>query len=531
MASSSRSDRTSAKKAVRPAKANQSTSDGQIELLQDARTSSKKFSTAKSSKKSGIASAKKAVSTNGKKFSSAPSKITKSAVKKSISPKKTAKKADQSSSKKSSDSASSLSTSATSQPEKTDQKDKDTLSARSSSKSVSSKSTKQSKDTPSQIFTSTRSGKYTVPVPRIRSRKVSWFRRVAIFITIFSVIIFAVGFYAWRQLDTFAGDVFVGSDTGDILSVLTTGFASDPQPIPGQAEGRTNVLLVGQDSAAGLTDTLMIASYYHETGEIATVNIPRDFWVRPRSLWGMKINAVHPFAESQFGAGEGGAVLSEFIAGELGIPIHYWVMVNFDGLKSAIDELGGVEIEVEQYLIDCQYPTNNYSGFIRPCPEFQPGVQQMDGRTALIYSRSRKTTSDFDRSRRQSKVVEAMLSKARSQVTSGELVLSPNRVAAFLDIFGRNVQTSIPISDIPSLYATFKDVEIEGKFHRYVWQNGNGFLCSALDTRGSVVVYCDGTEPSGTDRTGVSKRRARESIANLLQFALDQEALIAQQSQ
>jgi len=291
-------------------------------------------------------------------------------------------------------------------------------------------------DAPSDVSQNSKPDKFFVPIPKIRTRKKSFFRKISIVVTFISLVVFAVGFYTWRQIDLFAGDVFVGSDTGDIVSVLTAGFASNPQPLAGQNEGRTNILLIGKDSAAGLTDTIMIASYYHETGEIATVNIPRDFWVRPSSLWGVKVNAVHPFAESQYGAGQGGKILSEFLSGELAIPIHYWLMVNFDGLKSVIDEIGGIEVDVDKYLIDCQYPTDNYSGYMRPCPEFTVGKKQMDGRTALIYSRSRYSTSDFDRSRRQSKVVEAILTKVRSQMQSGALTLSPNRVAAFLQIFG-----------------------------------------------------------------------------------------------
>jgi len=360
-----------------------------------------------------------------------------------------------------------------------------------------------------------------------KRRLAKFLRRFAAIISVISIASLVFGVYFLRQINTFTGDVFAGSSTTDIVQALTTGFSSEAKPLAGQSEdgksGRTNFLLIGKDSAAGLTDTIMIASYYYDTKQIATVNIPRDFWVRPQSLWGMKINAINPFAESQLGKGKGSQVLADFLSKELNIPIHYSLMVNFDGLKSVIDEIGGVTVNVDKRLVDCQYPTDNYSGYMRPCPTFEAGEQNMDGRTALIYSRSRYSTSDFDRSRRQSKVVESILLKITNQMKSGELTVNPNRVAAFLQIFGSNVQTSVQISEIPSFYKTFKDAEIKGSFHRLVWQNGNGFLCPALDTRGSVVVYCDGTEPTGSDRAGPSKKLARESIQNLLQQAIDQE--------
>jgi hypothetical protein len=92
-------------------------------------------------------------------------------------------------------------------------------------------------------------------------------------------------------------------------------------------------------------------------------------------------------------------LVKQTIQESLGIPIHYYVRADFDGFIEIIDAIGGVDIDVECALTDI---------------ELEPGIEHMNGELALLYARSRITTNDFDRSRRQRKLLMALWGKAKS---------------------------------------------------------------------------------------------------------------------
>jgi len=222
--------------------------------------------------------------------------------------------------------------------------------------------------------------------------------------------------------------------------------------------------MIGKDSAAGLTDTIIIASYYHKEKKVVTLNIPRDFYVFD-GVGSYKINAVAAFAEGRKTAGfseiGGEEFLANFLAKEFGIPIHYWVSVNFAGFKSVIDQLGGIDVDVDIPFTDCEYPTDNYSGYIRPCPSFKQGTQKMDGTKALIYSRSRHGDngqgSDFERGRRQQQIIQSVIATIKTQ----NLAINASKINAYLDILGKNMKTSVKLDEMLSAYEIFKNINID----------------------------------------------------------------------
>ncbi|NIR66240.1 MAG: LytR family transcriptional regulator, partial [candidate division Zixibacteria bacterium] len=65
-----------------------------------------------------------------------------------------------------------------------------------------------------------------------------------------------------------------------------------------------------------------------------------------------------------------------------------------------IDSLGGIDVEAQYTLTDHR---DGYGTFT-----VYAGTTHMDGDTALWYVRSRKTSSDFDRARRQQEVLKAI---------------------------------------------------------------------------------------------------------------------------
>ena len=287
-------------------------------------------------------------------------------------------------------------------------------------------------------------------------------------------------------------------------------------PLLGESSGRTNFLILGRDNTPqGLTDTIILVSYDYATQTLATLNIPRDFYIFD-GFQASKVNAVYANAE-QRNPGSGEQFLVSVLEKELEQPIHYWASVEFESVEALVDALGGVEVEVENAFTDYNYPDKQY-GYLTPAPSFEVGTRTMDGETALIYARSRNgnnpvESGDFARSRRQSVVLEAILETLRSRGILG----NARQISEFYQIAEEYVVTNLRAAEIVSLGTLLKNVEEEADFtfSRAVLSDEGGILCPQNNPgTGYILTYCDG---SSAGRSGVSTSRSalREKVAEL----------------
>jgi LCP family protein required for cell wall assembly len=172
----------------------------------------------------------------------------------------------------------------------------------------------------------------------------------------------------------------------------------------------TNVLLLGSDNPLGSdsvrTDTMIIVSINHENQTASMISLPRDLYVyHPGKIMSRLNTAVNLGGVEQ---------LEQTILYNFGIPIHYYAQIDFDGFEQAVDAMGGVYVAVSCRLQDWRLispeldPQNedNWHQFA-----LEPGVHHMDGDLALWYARSRLSTNDFDRGRRQQQLLHAMLNQ------------------------------------------------------------------------------------------------------------------------
>jgi LCP family protein required for cell wall assembly len=107
--------------------------------------------------------------------------------------------------------------------------------------------------------------------------------------------------------------------------------------------------------------------------------------------------------------------LKRTIEVNFGIPIDYYVMIDFDGFSRIINTLGGVDVNVPKALHDTRYPDPKPGDpYAYRTIHFEAGWQHMDGARALQYARSRMSTSDFDRANRQQLILVAIRDKALS---------------------------------------------------------------------------------------------------------------------
>ncbi len=168
--------------------------------------------------------------------------------------------------------------------------------------------------------------------------------------------------------------------------------------------------------------------------------------------------------------------LKQTILYNFGIPINYYAEVDFDGFKEGVDAMNGVEIAVSCQLRDWRLKSpeldvddeDNWEIFT-----LEPGIYNMDGDMALWYARSRRTTSDFDRGRRQQQLLRGILTQA---VDLNLITDFP----AYYNTYKDSVETDIDIGRMLQLAAAAPAVRENGVQHLYLargtesWQTPDG---------------------------------------------------------
>jgi LCP family protein required for cell wall assembly len=193
-----------------------------------------------------------------------------------------------------------------------------------------------------------------------------------------------------------------------------------PPPLTLETGDRINVLLLGIDRRGGKgwgyrTDTMIVVTVDPVNKTAGMLSIPRDLQVPIPGNGEERINAANVFGTSQKYPGGGPALLKRTIEVNFGIPLEYYIMVDFQGFEKIIDTLGGIDVNVPKRLHDTQYPDPRPGDpYGMKTVHFDPGLQHMNGERALEYARSRMSTSDFDRSDRQQRILLAIREKALS---------------------------------------------------------------------------------------------------------------------
>jgi len=206
--------------------------------------------------------------------------------------------------------------------------------------------------------------------------------------------------------------------------------------------GRVNVLVLGLDRREGeegpcRADTILLATFAPREGRIGLLSIPRDLWVEIPGHGQGRINTAHFLGECDRPGG-GPELAKRAVAHNFGVPVHRYIRLDFEGFKALVDALGGIAVDVEEAIADDRYPTEDYGYTSIYIPA---GRQHMDGEMALRYVRTRHGSSDFDRIRRQQKVVVAMAER----LLNPAIVL---RLPAVVEAAKRAFDTDMPAHEI-----------------------------------------------------------------------------------
>jgi len=257
--------------------------------------------------------------------------------------------------------------------------------------------------------------------------------------------------------------------------------------LKGELLDRTNILILGMGGAQHegpyLTDTIILASIKQSTKQIGLLSIPRDLYVPIPNYGWRKINSANALgvAESK----DGGLLTSKVVSNVFKVPIHYWVRADFNLFKELIDELGGIEIEVEKGFVDNQFPGVNFTYRI---VSFKKGLQTMDGQKALEFARSRHGTngenSDFARAKRQQKILYAIKEKFEKE----NIISQPRKIWGFYNALKDNLSTNLDLSQSIRLAKLIAEVNYEDIFTKVIETIPNGPLKSEITLQGSFIL-------------------------------------------
>lgn len=216
------------------------------------------------------------------------------------------------------------------------------------------------------------------------------------------------------------------------------------------SDGRFTVLLLGSDARPGLsgerTDMIMVATIDPATGRLATVSLPRDMEGVPigdGQTYHGKITGLFQDYELH-GASRQEALrkTKDALAYAFGIEIDHYALIKFPGVVSLIDRIGGVDIQLKARFED---PTAHITTNGRRGLHLRAGLIHMNGKLALAFARSRHTTTDFDRARRQQLIISATIQKVRDA--------GVDALPALADFAISQIETDLPLSAAPAVFA------------------------------------------------------------------------------
>ncbi len=218
-------------------------------------------------------------------------------------------------------------------------------------------------------------------------------------------------------------------------------------PIETGAYDLFNILLIGSDirpnSVDYRTDALIILSVNRTTNSVSMLSLPRDLYVYIPEYGYDRINTASLWGDLYKLPGRGIGTLIATVRYNLGIRIDRYAQVNFDGFKTIINKLGGIDLAVDCPLTDFRLREGANPNVLANYQTFtlKVGVHRMDGDFALWYARSRNNTSDFDRNRRQQAVLRAIFDAIRQRGQLDQLSNLWNDLTAI-------VKTDITLGDL-----------------------------------------------------------------------------------
>lgn len=306
-------------------------------------------------------------------------------------------------------------------------------------------------------------------------------------LVIIILILVIVGAFLYKAGFTFSKIVVIK----DIAWEKIFGKLPSSEYMPPKDEDRINVLLLGiggTEHGEGylLTDSIMIVSYKKSTGRVALISLPRDLYIQmPGESKYEKVNAAYVFGEQKYGNGLDYA--KKTIGYITGLYIDYAAVVDFTAFGTMIDIMDGINIHLDEPFIEdkqwwCDENGQNCRSFI-----VEAGEQTLDGETALFYVRSRFSSDDFDRARRQQQVMLAI----KDRVLSLGVLANPLIINDLFNAVAENVKVDVMPWEIPSLIKLVQKANTENIIKKVFDVSAESPLYQAMENGIYVILPKD----------------------------------------
>lgn len=203
-----------------------------------------------------------------------------------------------------------------------------------------------------------------------------------------------------------------------LIFLLLGNFLFPKDALVKSQDGRVNILIMGMGGVGheggDLTDTIILVSIALDKPKVVAISIPRDVWIPEIRA---KVNSAYHY---------GGMALAKSSVEKItGLQIQYSVVIDFSAFEKIVDDLGGIQIKVENSFTDLAYPIAGRENDLcdgdrefkcrYETVTFLSGSQLMDGGTALKFVRSRYAQgpegTDLAREARQQKTIDAIKNK------------------------------------------------------------------------------------------------------------------------
>ena len=235
-------------------------------------------------------------------------------------------------------------------------------------------------------------------------------------------------------------------------------------------EGQVDILLLGSDQRPNeggfRTDVIMFISINKKEKTASIISFPRDLYVVIPGYATDRINTAFRY--------DGFYSIADTLQYNFGIRPDYYALTNFWSFVDTVDSLGGIDVEVAAPLQDkCEPPKTGVCSV-------PAGLVHMDGETALWYVRSRRTTNDFDRTRRGRDVVSVIFFDMMS-------LDAITRFPELYNIYKENVETNMTVNDIlPLLPVASKLASDPDRIHLY--GIGTEYVTNYITPGGAMVL-------------------------------------------
>lgn len=246
-----------------------------------------------------------------------------------------------------------------------------------------------------------------------------------------------------------------GTAADTVTEAVTEAETTVPVQVPIFQQNKNNkdvinVLLLGRDArnAAveyGRTDSMIILSYNKKTNDVRMVSLLRDIYVPIEGHGWNRINTAYAFG--------GIGLCINTINDVFGLDIQDYVTVDFGGLISVIDSIGGIDLDLTADEVFMYREMGRLPG------DAAAGIHHMDGEFALIHARNRTLGTDFERTRRQRDILTAIYQKVTASTSLTEVT---RLITSALDMVKTNMSASTLITLAADVLQNGSSIEIDG---------------------------------------------------------------------